>query len=313
MVLPPPPPPPQRFTPSQSRLQPAPEKIADATVRPASNDWRPRPESRPSTEWQEAPRSGPYSLDPRRVEPADAATRPARQDLSVDSLGFVGGTLSALAFSPDESLLVAAGDVIRIWNVRTGELVRVIRAAGKTPGHAGFQDVKFTPDGRQLVAAVKGTQRKLWVLDLGDLSDVAQTLEGHESEVVRLAFSPDARYLATADDAGVISIWNWDTRQIVRRHELPNQRGKVPVVGQLSFDYDGVVVVDDQLRIWRLRVDEPASPSTVDPLIELLSRRGCVLPGADAVAVPLSAAISSKRLQFVIGGSSKRDGEASYY
>src|SRR5262245_61843566 len=55
-------------------------------------------------------------------------------------------SVNAVAVSPDGSLIATAADGVRLYDARTGALLRAI-------GEAGDRAVAFAPDGRTLAAA----------------------------------------------------------------------------------------------------------------------------------------------------------------
>src|SRR5690349_12362176 len=55
-------------------------------------------------------------------------------------------SVHSVAVSPDGSLVAAAADGVRLYDARTGALLRVI-------GDAGDRSVAFAPDGRTVAAA----------------------------------------------------------------------------------------------------------------------------------------------------------------
>jgi glucose repression regulatory protein TUP1 len=75
-----------------------------------------------------------------------------------------GSSYSSALFSPDERYVAAShGDgMVRIWNARTGQLVRRVKA------HMGWaNDIAFMPDGKGLMSA--GEDKTLKYLDLSSL------------------------------------------------------------------------------------------------------------------------------------------------
>src|SRR5437868_13436299 len=55
-------------------------------------------------------------------------------------------SVNSVAVSPDGSLVATAADGVRLYDARTGTLLRAI-------GEAGDRSVAFSPDGRTLAAA----------------------------------------------------------------------------------------------------------------------------------------------------------------
>ena len=73
-----------------------------------------------------------------------------------------------MAFSPDDDgRWVASGgedSTVKIWDSRTGELVRTFR------GHTGLvSSLAFSPDGKRLYSGSRDTTVKVW--DLTQLSE----------------------------------------------------------------------------------------------------------------------------------------------
>ena len=92
------------------------------------------------------------------------------------------------AFSPDSRLLATAGDdraAAKLWDARTGQLVRALARPDKATGY-----VTFSPDGRVLLTASDAGVR-LWAAAGGEL---LLTLDKARFPA---RFSPDGRLLAT--------------------------------------------------------------------------------------------------------------------
>ncbi|HSO27097.1 MAG TPA: WD40 repeat domain-containing protein [Anaerolineales bacterium] len=132
-------------------------------------------------------------------------------DLAEKGLIFTGhtsftGAINALAFSPDGALLATGhyDGVIRLWNVATAELVRSFAA------EEVIESLAFSPDGQILASGggYENTNVRLWSVANGFL---LQSLEGHQSAVTDVLFSPAGRFLVSASYDG--EIWLWGLRE----------------------------------------------------------------------------------------------------
>jgi WD40 repeat protein len=111
----------------------------------------------------------------------------------IDLIGHADFVNSA-AFSPDGSLVVTASndDTARVWDVKTGRELRVLR------GHTGpVSAAVFERDGKRVLTASDDTTAREWDTDFG------ATLR-HKGWVLGVAFDDAGTHLATTDDSGVI-------------------------------------------------------------------------------------------------------------
>ncbi|MEB3314348.1 MAG: WD40 repeat domain-containing protein [Cyanobacteriota bacterium] len=134
------------------------------------------------------------------------------------SQSFSGKTIARIRFSPDGQKVAIAtrdGEII-LWNLQE----RALRAALQTlpTGDIGrVSDLRFSPNGKWLATASDRTPR-LW--NLAALvpwhpSPVAPPapvqplwqFQGHQSNVLSLAFSGDSQYLATGSSDGTARVW----------------------------------------------------------------------------------------------------------
>ena len=145
-------------------------------------------------------------------------------------------------FSPDGTKIATDGSDgrVRIWS-RSGKRLLVLpRKASATP--AG--PVLFDPSGDRVVVAHDGTAT-IWDAETGRQLHV---LRPHAGDVTDVAFSPDGRLVATAQDNGSIHLWNAGSGRDAG--VLSEHSGRVESV---AFSRDGRLVSasdDGTARVW---------------------------------------------------------------
>jgi WD40 repeat protein/tRNA A-37 threonylcarbamoyl transferase component Bud32 len=160
-----------------------------------------------------------------------------------------GNTVGSLAFSRDGRLLASGAayedPVIRLWDVASGKLIRVLE------GHRGWvAALLFWPDGKKLASASTDRTIRIWDVASGR---VLNTLRGHGLEVWRLALLPDESTLVSSGKgAGPVLLWNALTPHTeFARNQLP-----LPVLGwRFAEDSKSLMTVDmnGQVARWHGR------------------------------------------------------------
>jgi WD40 repeat protein len=136
-----------------------------------------------------------------------------------------GGTVLSVAFSPDGALLASGSDdkTIRFWDTASGKERRRL----ETPG--AVYAVAFSPDGKTFAAGGngRGDPASPGRADYGVLQfwDTSPEMKPRRSiplpdKVMSLAFAPDGRTLASAQDMS-IRLWDPTTGEEVLRREEP--------------------------------------------------------------------------------------------
>jgi RNA polymerase sigma factor (sigma-70 family) len=230
-------------------------------------------------------------------------------------------SVNSVAVSPDGALVATAADGVRLYDARTGDLVRAL-------GEAGGRSVAFSPDGKLLAAAgfhLEGPfghpQTTLPIYDVQTGKRV-QTLAGHtEWETYAVAFAPDGKTFASSGADKQVLLWDLATGKILHRLAGPTS----PVTA-LAFSPDAALLAgggaDKTVRLWdtatgRLRRSltghrdwvcaltfAPDGKSLVAGCCDWASHRGrdmTYLPGGDP------GCVSYLRLWDVASGESRRD------
>lgn len=110
--------------------------------------------------------------------------------------------VKAIAFSPDSSWAVSAGDLqeLKVWDIAVGKELRSLA------GHKdGATDCVVSPDGKWIVSSGYDGTLKIWDSASGDL---LRTLNGHASLVTSCAVSMDGSLILSAGYDNVIKLWD---------------------------------------------------------------------------------------------------------
>ncbi len=168
----------------------------------------------------------------------------AVQTLAIDS-----SERPVVAFSPDGRFIATASldGSLNLWNVATLTQVRTFQTGG------GVFSVAFSGDGKRL-SANQGKKIMVWEVETGKM---VQTLDGHDLNVLSVAFSPDGRSVASASADETIKLWDIATGKSVLT--LTGHQGSVVFV---AFSPDAKQVVsgsdtDDLIILWDTATGKP--------------------------------------------------------
>jgi WD40 repeat protein len=206
-----------------------------------------------------------------------------------------------LVFSPDGRSLAAAGSRMQLclWDVTTGALLW----EETPPAGQAIERFAFSPNGRILAGvhadsivtlydAVNGSKRarlgqadpkqRRVHLTTTTYNGTLVPQDTRRDAPVRLAFSPDGRYLATTQETSVIHLWG-----VLARREVGQLEGRQGGVVGLLFSPDGKHLfsggTDTTALSWDLtrlippeRASAPLPPQALDALWRELAGRDAV-------------------------------------
>lgn len=193
-----------------------------------------------------------------------------RQIAPVVPVANQGEPVTEVAVSRDGDICVSIGrdPQIRVWDARSGELVRSLVVADTVI----FQAIEFSPTTMHLASGSVDGFVRVW----NPLQDgrVMQQMQ-HGPQVTLVRFSPDGKRLLAAGVSGAVRIWSVADGTLFA--EIPT--GKRGATKDVQFSADGkkiVVATDDgHLRVWdldRFKNDpQPDLEFDSSPLIETIA------------------------------------------
>ena len=191
------------------------------------------------------------------------------------------GAIFDLQYSPDGTLLASASadGTIKIWQAATGQRLDTL-----SQPQAEQYAVRFSPDGNAIYAAGADNRIRKWNL-VSRTTPVINPLLisrfAHEGVITSLTMSHDGRFLATAEDSGILKIWDASRVHEIDALDFGNDRATCFVFTPDASELI-VATVGGSLR----RVPVPKIPAvTPMPLEAAMTTATAADVPAEAVAV----------------------------
>ncbi len=191
------------------------------------------------------------------------------------------GAVFDLQFSPDGTLLASASadGTIKIWHVATGQRLDTL-----SQPQAEQYSVRFSPDGNAIYGTGADNRIRKWNLvsrTIPVINPLLISRFAHEGVITSLTMSPDGRFLATAEDNGILKIWDADRVHEIAAHDFGSDRATCFV-----FTPDASELIVATTKGLLRRVPVPMNPTvTATPGEIPMTIASPVDAPADAVAV----------------------------
>jgi len=160
------------------------------------------------------------------------------------------GSVNAIALSPDGQTLVSASfGTIRIWNLRTGGVMRTLNSVHSKKS---VNTVAVSPDSSILASGGDDNNVIIWDLKTGGR---IRTIPAHTAAVNAIAFSTDGKTLASGSNDKTVRLWNARTGGRLR-----TLSGHAGGINAIALSGDGKTLAsgseDKTLRLWNLGTGE---------------------------------------------------------
>ncbi|MCL1463820.1 WD40 repeat domain-containing protein [Argonema galeatum A003/A1] len=153
--------------------------------------------------------------------------------------------INSVTFSPDGKTLASGSrdTTIKLWDVKTGKLIRTIEHSGS------IVSLSFSPDGKTLASGGGDNTIKLWNVNTGQ---EIKTLTKQGKYGFSISFSPDGKTLASGSEEKTIKIWDVKTGK-----EIITLNGHKADINSVSFSRDGKILAsgstDKSIKLWDVK------------------------------------------------------------
>ncbi|MBE9159891.1 pentapeptide repeat-containing protein [Nodosilinea sp. LEGE 06152] len=187
--------------------------------------------------------------------------------IAFSSRRYANGNSGDPTLDPSDQFLASGSfdRTIRVWDVQTGECLRVLQ------GHIGAVfSLAFDPSDQFLASGSHDQTIRVWDMQTGECLKV---LQGHTGAIWTVAICSNGRFLASGGDDQTIRLWDLQTGHCL--HILDEHSGWVRSV---IFSSDGQILFsgsnDRTIKLWDVKTGRCISTLMSDRLYEGMNIQG---------------------------------------
>jgi WD40 repeat protein len=170
-------------------------------------------------------------------------------DLSKSVFAETFGSVSSVAFSPDNKILATAGTDGEIHLYQVSDWKQLLTCKGHTNW---VPSLTFSPDGSILASGSSDCTVRLWDVDTGQC---LQTFQGHDNEIWSVAFGSDGSTLVSGSNDHTTKLWSVSTGVCLKTFQ-----GHTSWVISVALSPDGQTLAsgsdDNTIRLWDVSTGE---------------------------------------------------------
>jgi len=159
-----------------------------------------------------------------------------------------GGSVKALAWSPDGTLIASAGHdrTVQVWHVATGGSVYTYQGHAHWLKGGSVNTLAWSPDGKFIASGSDDKSLQVWEADSGTY---VFAYRGNSAEVYSVDWSPNSKRIASGDNAGRVRIWDIDTGNYIFTYSA-----HTAAVRGIDWSSDGKYIAsasdDKTVQVW---------------------------------------------------------------
>jgi WD40 repeat protein len=160
------------------------------------------------------------------------------KEIKLFKYALYGGSNSKAVFSPDGNYIATTGGMLRLWDVKTGKIVKSYNDYGSSS-----YSVAFSPDGKYLLF----DSDKDMILSDVNTGEIKKIFKGHTEDVTHVAFSSDGTKILSGSNDDTIKLWD-----VLTGKEIRTFTGFSYAIEDIAFSPNNkyMISASDVIKLW---------------------------------------------------------------